>query len=194
MADKWLKIGDFAKEAGCTPANIYRYIKAYPDRLGSTEVVKQGRFTMISPEGQEFIREQMYPKTMSDSTVADELNRIRALLSYADHRNAAQAEELAALRSKNDVLQRELGEQQRLLAASTAEREAQEAHVQEVEETAAKASAEAQEATQARAAAEERAAEQAQRAEAAEARAAALEAELAKRDKAGLWARITRKW
>jgi len=131
MAAEWLKIGDFARQVGCTPANIYRYAKAYPEELGP-EMVKQGRFTVISPAGQDFIRSQMYPKTLSESASQEQVTKLMAALSAADHKAAELQQQLFVVEGERDKALLEAGQYQRALEASHEAEEAKDAEIQDL--------------------------------------------------------------
>lgn len=146
---QWLKFADFAREIGCTPANIYRYVKNHPEKL-EPEVIKEGRFMVISPAGQEYIRSLMHPKTMSESAVAKEISRLQATLSFVDHKAATLSQELSETKQQLSAALFESGKVKHQLQLAE---EAQAAH--EVALADAKARADA---------AEEKAAQMAQEA------------------------------
>ena len=114
MAGEWLKVGDFARLVGCTPANIYRYAKAYPNELGP-EMVKHGRFTVISPQGQAWIRDQMYPKTLSEPAAAEQIQKLMAALSASDHKAAELQQRLSQVEGDLRQAQLDAAENQRLM-------------------------------------------------------------------------------
>ena len=82
-------IRDFANEKGCTVQNIYKLIKRYSSNLDG-HIQKIGSKTFLDDYAQMFLSSYITPKSTvaSNNELMDEINRLRGLLSEADHKNS----------------------------------------------------------------------------------------------------------
>lgn len=82
-------IRDFANEKGCTVQNVYKLIKRYSSNLDG-HIQKIGSKTFLDDYAQMFLGSYITPKSTvaSNSELMDEINRLRGLLSEADHKNS----------------------------------------------------------------------------------------------------------
>ena len=84
-----ITIRDFANEKGCTVQNVYKLIKKYSSNLDG-HVRKVGSKTFLDDYAQMFLSSYITPKSTvaSNNELMDEINRLRGLLSEADHKNS----------------------------------------------------------------------------------------------------------
>lgn len=84
-----ITIRDFANEKGCTVQNVYKLIKRYSSNLDG-HIQKIGSKTFLDDYAQMFLSSYITPKSTvaSNSEMMNEINRLRGLLSEADHKNS----------------------------------------------------------------------------------------------------------
>lgn len=84
-----ITIRDFANEKGCTVQNVYKLIKKYSSNLDG-HIQKIGSKTFLDDYAQMFLSSYITPKSTvaSSSEMMNEINRLRGLLSEADHKNS----------------------------------------------------------------------------------------------------------
>lgn len=150
MDDGLMRVRDFAAACGCTPQNIYGHLKTYASDLeGHTFQGKGRQGVLLDGYAMDFLRSIMYPKEISNSSLMDEINKLRAQLLQMGVENTRLASQLATTEGERDRAVLEAGQAQNLLQASNEQQE------QQAQELAA-ARQEAQEAQDKAHAAEER--------------------------------------
>lgn len=141
MSEGLIRVREFADECGCTPQNIYLHLKNYAAELeGHTHKGRRG--ILLDPYAQDFIREAMYPKELStDNSVQklqEEVAELRSALFQASQQGMELSAKLATAEGERDRALLDAGQYQKLLAASTQEKEAKE---KELEDAVRKAEA-----------------------------------------------------
>jgi hypothetical protein len=150
LDDGLMRVRDFAAACGCTPQNIYGHLKTYASDLeGHTFQGKGRQGVLLDGYAMDFLRSIMYPKEISNSSLMDEINKLRAQLLQMGVENTRLASQLATTEGERDRAVLEAGQAQNLLQASNEQQE------QQAQELAA-ARQEAQEAQDKAHAAEER--------------------------------------
>lgn len=126
MTERLIRVRDFADNCGCTPQNIYLHLKNYAQELEGHTIQGKGRQGILLDEyAQEFLRSIMYPKELTDSAVAQEIEQLRKALALASQENARLLARALSAEAERDKALLDAGENQRLLMASQRAQEAQ---------------------------------------------------------------------
>ncbi len=126
MTERLIRVRDFAENCGCTPQNIYLHLKNYSQELDGHTIQGKGRQGILLDEyAQEFLRSVMYPKELTDSAVAQEIEQLRKALALASQENARLLARALSAEAERDKALLDVGENQRLLMASQQAQEVQ---------------------------------------------------------------------
>lgn len=169
-----ITIRDYAAKKGCTVQNIYKLLKKYDSEL-SGHYSKIGSKTFLDDFAQTFLDSYITPKTLMapEGELLDEINRLRGLLSQADHKAA----EFAQQNSEMAIKLQKMDSERLLLEADVN-------HLKKENESLAEAKNNA-----------EKSVEEKQKViDQLNPENESLKKEIEKRDQAGLIARIFKKW
>lgn len=157
MDDGLMRVRDFAAACGCTPQNIYGHLKTYASDLeGHTFQGKGRQGVLLDGYAMDFLRSIMYPKEIANSSLMDEINKLRAQLLQMGVENTRLASQLATTEGERDKAVLEAGQAQNLLQASNEQQEQQSQELAAARQEAQDALKAAQEAQDKAHAAEER--------------------------------------
>lgn len=130
MSQELIRVRDFAESCGCTPQNIYLHLKNYAQELEGHTVQGKGRQgILLDAVAQDFLRSVMYPKELGENPTAQENEKLRVALAQALQENARLLARAISAEGERDKALLDAGEHQRLLMASQAAQEAQEAEL-----------------------------------------------------------------
>lgn len=146
MGQDWMRVRDFARQSGCSPQNIYKHLRNYADQLEGHTYQGPGRKgVLLDAFAQDFLRTVMYPKELAaDDTITrlqEELEQLRSAHFLAMQEGMKHASKIAQLEAENEKMSFELKANQKALAASNEERDAQAAELQQVKEEREQAAA-----------------------------------------------------